>query len=150
MKFIYSLVILLVLLINPVLAQIKTEECEKLNFHFIVLSNESYMSFSRTVFVFLDEKAFNENNLRNLFAHLSKQYADKKRLSIVVWANWEQLPLPFDCSPAANRLSDTSDQKPNNFDFHEATYYKDEKAEYFRYNPVLKTDNFKTVVIKKN
>ena len=126
------------------------ENCIKLDFRFLEVSNAQYTSTSRQIEIFLDEKAFSEQNLKALFDYLSKEYPEPKRLTIGISTNWEQLPLPVDCSPGANGISDTSDQKPEMFDHYQARYYRDEKLEYFIYYPVLNTDKFKRVVLKGN
>jgi hypothetical protein len=133
---------------QTVVPQKEDENCSKLNFHFLEISNAQYTSVSRQVEIFLDEKAFSEKNLKILFEHLSAKYSDTKRLVISVSTNWEQLPLPFDCSPGANGLSDTSDQKPVSFKYHQARFFKDEKVEYFIYYPILNTEKFKRVILK--
>jgi hypothetical protein len=147
MKIIFCLVILLTLFINPTVAQINTaEDCEKINFRFIVLGTETYTPVSRQVFVFLDEKAFSENNLQNLFVYLAKQYTDKKILIINVWTNWEQIPLPVDCTYTG--IPHTGNEKPEEFKFHYASYRQDDKGTFFIYNPVLNTEKYKKVIIK--
>ncbi len=146
MKLIFCLAITFALFVNPALSQRTTVDCADINFHYLITSDAQDTSVSRSVEVFLDNAAFSEKNLKILFAHLAKRYSRTKILIITVVTNWEQLPLPADCRSAG--ISDLS-TKPENFEYHEARYFRNQETEFFTYNPVLKTEDFKKVLLRK-
>jgi hypothetical protein len=57
------------------------------------------------------------------------------------------LNSPSDCPPIGLT---NQPAKTDEYDYHQAVYYRREDIEYFRYNPILKVDQseFKTVVIR--
>lgn len=135
------------LLMQTVIAQTDNNDCLTMDFRYLVISVARYTPVSQRVDVFLDDKAFSEKNLKTLFTHLAKRYSGTKILIIIVSTNWKQLPLSSDCPPRG--LSDTSSEAPEEFEYHQAEYFRNEEVEYFRYNPVLNTENFKKVILKR-
>jgi hypothetical protein len=117
-----------------------------MDFHYLIVADEQRSSVVRHVEVFLDEKAFSEENLKKLFAHLSPKYP-ATRLIIEVFTDWNQLPLPSDCPGAG---TSNMPDRPDLYDYHQAIYYNLPEREYFRYNPTKKihSSEFKTVVLK--
>src|SRR6266480_3066910 len=69
-------------------------------FRYIVIANEvtkpdgDVTNSTRTVSVLLDERAFSEGNLKNLFALLSKRFAAPKRLDVWLYTSLEQIETP--------------------------------------------------------
>lgn len=121
------------------------KDCVTIDFHYLIIENEQRTSTVRHIEVFLDEKAFSEENLKTLFTYLSNKHPETKILVVVVKTNWRQLPLPSDC-PGIGRSNQPA--RPDEYDYHQATYYRNEKIEYFRYNPILKTEDFKEIILK--
>jgi hypothetical protein len=121
-------------------------ECFTIPFHFILIRDADYSSNVKDVEVFLDETAFNEQNLKNLFLHLSNRYPQPAMLLIHVKTDWKQLPLPSDCpgTGASNLPLD-----PDRNDSYKAFYRRStvDGTEYFKYNPELNSDDYRTVII---
>lgn len=126
-------------------------ECDNdVNFHYLiafnVVSKEKVISErAREMIVFLDEKAFSEENLKTLFTHLSKKYPYPNNLTVRVETDWENVPNPDNCEGFGT--SGESD-KENIDDFHWALFLRRGKDEIFRYNPILKDTTIKTIVLK--
>jgi hypothetical protein len=125
-------------------------DCRTMGFHYLVLENSQWTSTVRRIEVFLDEKAFSEKNLSELFGYLSDNNPEPKHLTIVVHTNWNQLPYPSDCPPygLTNQPS-----KPDEYDYHQAIFYRREiqgvVKEVYEYNPTLHTSDVKTVSLKR-
>ncbi|MBX7173976.1 MAG: hypothetical protein K1X72_23600 [Pyrinomonadaceae bacterium] len=125
---------------------------DEIKFHYLVVWNKTSKERkinerSREVIVFLDEKAFSEDNLKLLFTHLSKKYPLPNSLDITVETNWEKIPIPNDCEGTG--ISEQPASKDAD-DYHWATFFRQGNRKFFRYNPVLKNPNIKTVVITDN
>lgn len=130
-------------------AQINGDDCLPINLHFLIIKNELFSAESRYIEVFLEESSFDEVNLQTLFKRISTWYPKPARLTITVKTNWAQLPFPI--SPNCPGGGTSGSKTPENYNYHEATYYRrnrELKNEYFRYNPVLETSDFKTVILK--
>ena len=54
-------------------------DCVTLNFHYLIISDYQVSPNTRTIEVFLDEKAFNEENLKALFRFLSDKNPDPNK-----------------------------------------------------------------------
>lgn len=120
-------------------------ECATLPFHFLIVENALYSESIRHVEIFLDDAAFSEANLKDLFSFISKKYVEPIGLTIVVKTNWQQLSLPSDCPPSGMSNTTTPLEQYN---YHEAIFYRrdrNNKSMYFRYNPELTA--YKTVVL---
>lgn len=129
------------------LSQNDKNDCFKFKFHYLELENVLYTSVVRHIEIFLDEKAFSEENLKTLFIYLSKKNPEPVHLTVVVHTNWAQIWYPSDCPPVA-----ISEQpvRPDEYDYLQATYYRRAKVEYFKYSPAIKVDasEFKQVVLR--
>ncbi|HEX8251068.1 MAG TPA: hypothetical protein VF599_23035 [Pyrinomonadaceae bacterium] len=122
-------------------------DCVTMKFHYLVTLDFMLTSKIRRIEVFMNEKAFSEENLKTLFAYLSDKYTSSEDLNVIVNTNWNQLQLPTDCLPL--RASNQPD-KPDKYDYHQAIFNRRGKIKYFRYNPVLKTSIFKKVTMNNN
>ena len=99
----------------------------------------------------MDESAFSEDNLKQMFKYLEAQNTDAKILVIKVKTNWNQFSFPDDCLNGSGRSNMPYD--PGIFDYYHATYHRSNfpdsgRREVFKYNPELKVDKYKTVWIK--
>lgn len=119
--------------------------CVKMKFRYIITENTIQSSNFRKIEVFLDEKEFSVENLKELFSYLSSKYPEPKYLTVLVKTNWAQLQFPSDC-PGIGRSN--VPVKPDEFDYHQAIYYRRGGNEYFRYSVILKSDKLETYVIK--
>jgi hypothetical protein len=120
-----------------------TEDCMKMAFRYLITENEQRSSTVRHIEVFMDVAAFSEDNLKTLFTHISNKYPSSKILAIRVSTNWKQLPLPTDCPPTASSSNNTKRDNSH----HQAFFYRYGENAYFRYNPVLNTDDFTSIVL---
>jgi hypothetical protein len=126
-------------------------DCDNgIKFHYLIADNVTTKKRKlserfREIVVFLDEKAFSEESLKTLFTHLSKKYSSPNILNIRVETNWERVPNPDDCEGSGT--SGEPDRKDID-DFHWALFLRRGKNEIFRYNPVLKKTDIKTIVMK--
>lgn len=127
--------------------QKKTEDCNTLDFHYLVTWDSMVTPNTRQINIFLDEKAFSEENLKTLFTYLSDKDSNSENLMIFVKTNWQQLSLPTDCPPSG---MSGGNGKPDKYEYHEAKFYRREENEFFTYNPTLKTSKFKDVQLKGN
>ena len=122
------------------------QDCVTFDFHYLELENYPYeTSTLKHIEVFIDEKAFTEKNLSTLLGYLSDKYLKWKYLVVVVHTNWEQLQFPSDC-PGSGSSNQPDD--PHENDYHHATMYRTGENQFFHYNPVLKTYERKTVIVK--
>ncbi len=134
-------------IVSPkVYAQEVEVDCLELDFRYIVLLEAQYTPRSQYVEVFLDPTAFSEENLSLLFRHLAKNYSETRKLGVTVLTDWNQIPPPAICPPAG--LSDTSNKKEE-FEYHKASYFRNGNSEYFTFNPVLRTEKLKKVILKE-
>jgi hypothetical protein len=119
-------------------------DCVTMKFRYLVRNDYMSTPKMRYVDIFMDEKAFSEENLKTLFDYLSDKYTGPEDLTMVVVTNWNQLPLPTDCPPSG--ISGLPD-KPDKYDYHQAIFHRRGINKYFRYNPVLKSSIFKKVIM---
>lgn len=134
--------------ITKIQAQEKNHHCDVINFHYLIVRNYMMTEKVRRIEVFLDVKSFSEENLKILFAYLSEKNPMPDHLTIIVHTDWSQILIPSDCP--AMLISEQPDE-PNRYDYHRAVFARRKKErviEYFTYNPKLKTDEVKLVVIK--
>lgn len=110
-----------------------------------------YSENVRHLNVFMDESAFSEDNLTQMFKYLETRYKDVKILVINVKTNWKQISFPDDCM---NGMAiSNSPYDPSIFDYYHATYTRSNfsdigRRENFKYNPELKVEKYKTVHMK--
>jgi hypothetical protein len=124
-------------------------DCVKLPFHYLV-TNDVKDYNTRIIQVFLDEKAFSEQNLTTLFRYLSDKNpatdsSSYNNLQIWVKTDWSQLPFPSDCPPSANSGGDSGTKRN---DYFWANFYRSEGKEYFTYNPTKGEWKNKGVIMK--
>ncbi len=123
------------------------DECVTFKFRYLETQNVLYSSTTRHIEIFLDEKAFSEENLITLFAYISKKNPEPQHLTVIVHTNWAQLDFPSDCpGSGASNMPD----RPDEYDYLQAIYYRRAKVEYFRYSPTIKvhSSKFKQVVLR--
>ncbi len=125
----------------------KLGDCVTLNFHYLVTWDSMVTPNTQQINIFLDEKAFSEENLKTLFTYLSGKNPNSQNLIVIVKTNWQQLSLPSDC-PASGTSGGAN--KPDEYDYYQARFYRREENAFFTYNPTLKTSNFKDVQLKGN
>jgi hypothetical protein len=120
-------------------------------FRYVIVSNEiidgrgNPKDAFRYVEVLLDEKAFNEETLRELFKLLSKRFPKPKSMDVSVSTNLEQVDTPEERE--AGKISEapanpTLDRYPS------ALLIRQDDNELFRYTPNTPSTKMKTVVIK--
>ena len=121
-------------------------------FRYIIISNEvSNLSgdpkdANRTVSVLLDEKAFSEETLKEMFKLVSKRFPEPKRLDIWVYTSLEQLDTPEERDRG---VISESDNNPVFDNYHRALFFRSQDGdEVFRYNPNPPNTNMKTVILK--
>lgn len=124
-----------------------SSDCVTMNFHYLVTLNYLATPKARYIEVFLEEKAFSEENLKTLFTYISEKYPDPEYLTVKLQTNWNQLSLPSDCPGSG--ISNMPD-RPDKYDYYQAVFHRRGDQKYFRYNPTLKTSKFKEVVMKAN
>jgi hypothetical protein len=123
----------------------------KIEFKYVVVQNSvtkerNASDDTREMWIFLDERAFSEENLRLLFEHVGKKYSSPGKLYVWVETHWDDVPnSDLDCKGyAISEGPDRADEK----DHHRATYFRTAEVELFRYNPKLKSSEIKTVVLR--
>lgn len=120
--------------------------CVSFNFRFIELENYAYHTETlKHVEVFLDEKAFSEENLKELLAYLSTKHSAWKYLVVVVHTNWAQLD-PFSTCPGTGISNMPA--RPDEYDYFQAVMYRNGEHQFFHYYPKLKSEERKTVISK--
>jgi hypothetical protein len=124
----------------------EVESCTNLNFRFVTVSDTPYSSTVQQVEIFLEEKSFNEANLKELLAYISRQHPTTPILLADVKTSWEQLsPITGDCPG-----SGSSENRPrkDEYDYHQARYRRSEDSEYFEYSKALRDPDFKRVRLR--
>ena len=125
-------------------AQKENEDCDLIDFRYLIVNDARFGPKSRNIIVFMDKRLFTQENLTKLFARLDPKYSDTKILIITVLTDWAQLS---DCS--ATGLGDASDQKPSDPNLLEARYYRDENREHLTYIPEPGKDYVKVDLKRK-
>ena len=100
----------------------------------------------RYVEVLLDEKAFSENNLKELFRLVSKRFAKPKVLHVQVYTNLEDTETPEEREGA--KMSEAPYDPPLD-KYHQAFFLRDaDGGEWFTYNANPPRTDTKKVVLK--
>ncbi len=120
-------------------------------FRYIIIYNEvesgKNVTFPRrTVSVLLDDKAFSEENLIELFKLISIRFPKPKWMHVDVYTSLEQIPTPEE--EDFPRISN-SEGNPALDTHHRAIFYREYGEELIRYNPDPPSVKMKSVVIKK-
>ena len=142
----------LAFLCNGISAQtsrVDSEDCtDGITFNYLITDNlvakdRRPSRRARYIYVFMDENAFSEENLKTLFTVLSRKYPAPQTLDIQVETHWQRVPIPSDCEG-----SGTSSNPDDGIDAHWSVYLRRGKDEIFRYNVELNDTDIKTVVVK--
>jgi hypothetical protein len=97
----------------------------------------------REIYLFYDERAFSEENLRILFTYLSKKYPKPNSMTIRLETSWDKVSDP-DCGEGVG-YSNRPDLEKKRL---HAVFIRSGKNEFFRFTPTLESINLETVVIK--
>ncbi|MBK8148855.1 MAG: hypothetical protein IPK58_11765 [Acidobacteria bacterium] len=124
-------------------AQKENEDCDLIDFRYLIVNDARFGPKSRNIIVFMDKRLFTQENLTKLFARLDPKYSDTKILIITVLTDWATFRL------FRNRSCDASDQKPSDPNLLEARYYRDENREHFTYIPEPGKDYVKVDLKRK-
>lgn len=119
------------------------------NFRYVIVFN-NYLHNGRLLFVLMDERAFSEANLRELFKLISKRFPEPDELHVAVFTSLEQIPTPEEMDYAA-KSSPNSEEVLNltnakNYPF--AYYDRAHGHEIFKYSTGSSNGTEKTVIIK--
>jgi hypothetical protein len=113
------------------------------------LSNEIDNSLgekgARNVQVLLDDAAFSENTLKELFSLLIKRYPEPDWIYVWVVTSLHQVATPEEAD--LPQLSE-SNSNPDYDKYHHAVLIKQGEDEFFRYFPNPPSAQMKTVVIR--
>lgn len=126
----------------------KRDFCETIPFHFVIIRNDLQSETVRKIDVFLDSNAYSVANLTTLFSYLSNKYPEPMYLTIGVHTDWSQLDLPTDCPGSGSGGGTQVQERPYEYDFHRAIFYRRGENIFYRYSSQLKTDKLETIVIK--
>ena len=125
-----------------------TDDCEIMKFRFLITQDYQAGSVIHHTEVFLDERAFSEENLKKLFSKISEKYSEATFLIVIVNTNWEQISMPIYPEDCPGIGISEQNGKPERYEYHTAKYYRRDANEFFTYNPALKTADFKDVILK--
>lgn len=122
-------------------------------FRYIIVSNDvrndglGPEDAQRSVSILLDEKAFSELTLAELFKLLSKRYPDPKWLNVWLYTSLEQISTPEEKDTSAEISEPNSNRES---DKHRWAFYvrKVDGRESYRYNTNPPTNRTKTVILK--
>lgn len=133
---------------SPSIQRSSRDECVRFDFRWLELFNGLYSSTIRHIDIFLDPKAFREDNLKRLFEHLSKVNRDPDFLIVSVYTDWNQIDPAAPNCPGSG-MSEMPAQ-PDEYDYLQATFWRRGEREYFRYSPKIKVHaaNFTEVIIR--
>lgn len=123
------------------------KDCVTFKFRYLEIENVLYTPGVRHIEIFLDEKAFSEENLKTLFEYISEKNPEPQHLTAIVHTNWTQLDFPSDC-PGSGMSNMPA--RPDEYDYYQATYHRRAKVEYFDYSQKLKihSSEFKRVILR--
>ena len=99
----------------------------------------------RYVVILLDEKAFSESRLKELFKLVSARFPTPNRLDVQVYTDLEQVETPEEHD--RGRVSESRDD-PTSDKYHWALFIRSQGNELFRYNPNPPNRGMKTVILK--
>lgn len=121
-------------------------------FRYVIISNEVNGKPSapndgyRYVEVLLDDRAFSESNLKELFKLVSRRFPTPRVLHVQVYTSLEDVETPEERD--AGRASEGPDD-PSADRYHRAFYLRDADGdEWFSYNPNPPSREIRTVVLK--
>jgi hypothetical protein len=121
-------------------------------FRYVIVNNRTIgrsprrMDGHRLVEVLLDDKAFSEDNLRELFKRVSRRFPAPRVLSVDVYSSLEDVKTPEEREGA--QMSEGPDD-PRADTYHRALYLRDNSGnEWFSYNPHPPTRERRWVILK--
>lgn len=125
-----------------------TLDCPGINFKYQIAGNDMWSSKVRHIWLYLEPAAFNEKNLRSLFACVSKANPEPVHLTVELNTDWSRLPDLTSTEPGSG--CGECQEDPHKYDFLQALYFRREGREYFKYSPAphVKDWDFITVVIQ--
>jgi|KBSSwiStaDraftv2_1062776.scaffolds.fasta_scaffold140966_3 hypothetical protein len=124
------------------------DSCVPFSFRWLETENVRYTSKIRHVEVFMDPKAFNEENMKKLFSYLSSTNTDTESLTVILHTDWAQMQPPAPNCPGTGISEQPAD--PHEYDYLQAIFWRRGKREYFSYSPRIHVDasEFKDVSIR--
>ena len=129
-----------------------SQGADRAPFRYVIVSNEGEGRRPkrgdgyRYVEVLLDERAFSENNLKELFRLVSKRFSTPRALHVQVYTNLEDVETPEE--KEKGKISETPFD-PNLERHHQAFYLRDDEGnEWFTYNPNPPDGETKKVILK--
>lgn len=131
--------------------QTRREPNYRASFRYVIVYNEivggedDLREAFRYVEVLLDERAFSEKTLKELFRLLSKRFREPKDMDVAVYTSLEQIDTPEERD--AGKISEAPedpalDQHPS------AVLIRKGECEFFRYTPQAPSTEMKTVVVR--
>jgi hypothetical protein len=131
--------------------QTRRESNHRAPFRYVIVYNEIVggeddpREAFRYVEVLLDERAFSEKTLKELFRLLSKRFREPKDMDVAVYTSLEQIDTPEERD--AGKISEgpgdpALDRYPS------ALLIRKGGCEFFRYTPQAPSTEMKTVVLK--
>ena len=112
-----------------------------LRFRYLVAHNSLFSSKSRHIEIFLDDRAFNAENLKLLFSCLSRKYPEPTNLTVIVKTHWNQFPFH-----RPGEGSSEMPQAPDEYDYNQAKFFRRGETEYFEYSAKLKSPLEKVLI----
>jgi len=125
----------------------RTSFLRDVNFNYLIYANQVFwpeepILVRRNLYVLMDEGAFTEANLREVFGVLSDAFPEPATLSVSVKTSLEQI------RPLGPARSDAEPDPPNADKHNWSTYNRMGANEFFRYSVNPPDQNSKTVVLK--
>jgi len=126
-----------------------TRQDSKIKFKYLIFKNTlnekpSIQYSRRTLNVFLEEKAFSEQSIKELYLLLSNRFPEPQWLEAWVYTNLNQVETPEE---ADSPKSSTTKDNPDHNRSHWAWIYRNKDNVFFRYNPNPPNRDVKTIVI---
>jgi len=134
----------------PAAVSTPSQFCKHFDFHWLELQNYKASESRRRIDVFMDDEAFTETNLKELFSYLSQVNTEQSGLIVMVYTDWSQFSNPSPSCPGTACGECNSDHTRD--EHLRATYWRLEDTEYFRYSLREGDDdaNFKTVAMNSS
>ena len=123
-------------------------DCVTFDFHYLITSDWQMNEKVHEIKIFMDEKAFSEENIKKLFRYLSDKTPardESENLILLVYTDWKQLGFPSDCPPSG---SSGGNSGKDAYDYYWARFYRRGDKESFNFDPVKKVGKVKYVTMK--
>jgi hypothetical protein len=123
-------------------------ECPAVKAAYKIAGNDLWSENVRHVWLYLEPAAFNEKNLKKLFACVSKANPEPVHLTAELHTDWSRLPEVTSTEPGGGCGECKED--PHRYDFLQGWYMRREKHEWIEYSPAphIRDTAFKTIVIR--